>query len=56
MIGTAKKKGKKSEDEPTNLLKTHIEKMSLFCLSKMFMRTNDLFVALQDVIENKGGY
>jgi hypothetical protein len=36
------------------LLKTHIEKMADFRLSKIFMKTNELNSALQDVDENKG--
>jgi hypothetical protein len=36
------------------LLKTHVEKMSTFGLSKMFIKTNDLYVAFQDVDEKKG--
>jgi hypothetical protein len=38
------------------LLKTHIEKMSIFRLSMIFMKTNDLNLALHDVDEKKWGY
>ena len=38
------------------LLKTHVEKMSAFRLSIIFMKTNELEASLQDVDENKGGY
>ncbi len=36
------------------LLKTHIEKMSDFRLSMIFMKKNELGHALHDVDENKG--
>jgi hypothetical protein len=36
------------------LLKTHIEKMSTFCLSTIFMKTSHLYDAFHDVDENKG--
>jgi hypothetical protein len=36
------------------LLKTHVEKMSAFRLSRMFMKQNELNHSLQDVDENKG--
>jgi hypothetical protein len=36
------------------LLKTHIEKMSTFRLSMIFMKTNELSHAFQDVDEKKG--
>ena len=38
------------------LLKTHIEKMSTFRLSMIFMKTNKLNPSLQDVDEKKGSY
>ena len=38
------------------LLKTHVEKMSSFRLSKIFMKTNELNHSFQDVDENKGSY
>jgi hypothetical protein len=38
------------------LLKTHIENMSVFRLSTMLMKTNELKPSLHDVDENKGGY
>ena len=38
------------------LLKTHIEKMSTFRLSMIFMKTNELSPSLQDVDEKKGTY
>jgi hypothetical protein len=37
-----------------NLLKTHIEKMSVFGLSIMFMKTNELSLFFHDVDEKKG--
>jgi hypothetical protein len=39
-----------------NLLKTHVEKMSTFRLSMIFMKTNELEASFHDVDENKGGY
>jgi hypothetical protein len=36
------------------LLKTNVEKMSLFCLSMISMKTNELSHSLQDVDEKKG--
>ena len=36
------------------LLKTHVEKMSTFRLSRMFMKTKELNQSFQDVNENKG--
>jgi hypothetical protein len=38
------------------LLKTHVEKMSVLCLSTMLMKTHKLDVSLHDVHEKKGGY
>jgi len=38
------------------LLKTHIEKMSIFRLSTMFMKTNYLDLSFHDVAEIKGCY
>ena len=38
------------------LLKTHVEKMSVFGLSMMLMKTNELYHSFQDVDENKGSY
>jgi hypothetical protein len=38
------------------LLKTHIEKMSTFRLSMIFMKTNELEHSFQDVDEKKGSY
>ena len=35
------------------LLKTHVEKMSAFRLSMIFMKTNELDHSFQDVDENK---
>jgi hypothetical protein len=35
------------------LLKTHVEIMSLFGLSTMLLKTNELYVSLHDVDENK---
>jgi hypothetical protein len=36
-------------------LKTNIEKMSAFRLSKIFMKTSELDDSFQDVDEKKGG-
>ena len=36
------------------LVKTNGEKMSIFCLSTILMKTNELNHYLHDVIENKG--
>jgi hypothetical protein len=38
-----------------NLLKTHIEKMSVYRLSTMLMKTNELNRSLHDVDERIGG-
>ncbi len=38
------------------LLKTHIEKMSAFSLSMMFMKINELDASLHYVDEKKGSY
>ena len=38
------------------LLKTHVEKMSAFRLSMIFMKTNELGHSFQDVDEKKGSY
>jgi hypothetical protein len=38
------------------LLKTNVEKMSVFRLSTMLMKTNELNKPLHDVDENKGSY
>jgi hypothetical protein len=38
------------------LLKTHVEKMSVLCLSMMLMKTNKLGLPLHYVDEKKGGY
>jgi hypothetical protein len=35
------------------LLKTHIEKMTVFRLSMIYMKTKELDVSFQDVDENK---
>ena len=37
------------------LLKTHGEKMSVFGLSMMLMKTNELYLSLHDVGEKKDG-
>jgi hypothetical protein len=39
---------------PIMLLKTHVEKMSHFCLAMMFMKTNELKCSSHDVDEKKG--
>jgi hypothetical protein len=51
---TQKKKGKKMEAICWMLLKTNVEKMSDFRLSKMLMKTNDLYASFQDVDDKKG--
>jgi hypothetical protein len=38
------------------LLKKHVEKMSTFRLSTMFMKANEINHSLHDVDENKGSY
>jgi hypothetical protein len=38
------------------LLKTNVEKMAPFRLSRMLMKTNELNSPFQDVDEKKGGY
>ena len=50
-----KKKRKKMRQIFTKLLKTHIEKMPAFRLSKMLMKTHELNQCLHDVDEKKGG-
>ena len=48
-----KKKGQKMGPNFAKLLKTHIEKMSTSRLSMIFMKTNELNHAFQDVDEKK---
>jgi hypothetical protein len=48
-----KKGGQKMELDFRNLLKTHIEKMSVFRPAKMLMKTIDLWAYCQDADENK---
>ena len=50
------KKGGKMKVTSIMLLKTNGEKMSVFRLSMIFMKTNELNPSLQDVDEKKGGY
>jgi len=38
------------------LLKKHVEKMSIFSLSTILMKINELNHPLHDVDENKGSY
>jgi Txe/YoeB family toxin of Txe-Axe toxin-antitoxin module len=38
------------------LLKTNVEKMSVLCLAKMLMKTQELNHVCQDVIEKKDSY
>jgi hypothetical protein len=54
--GLGEKKGVKMRPNCTKLLKTHVEKMSIFRLSMIFMKTNKLSRSLQDVGEKKGSY
>jgi hypothetical protein len=49
-----KKGNQKMKAYPTMLLKTHIEKMSMWGYPTMFMKTNDLNCQCHDVYENKG--
>ncbi|MGA3328948.1 MAG: hypothetical protein ABSF45_31240, partial [Terriglobia bacterium] len=49
-----KKKGRKMDVICVNLLKTYVEKMSLFRLSTIFMKTNELSQSFHDVDEKKG--
>ena len=49
-----KKKGRFFGIKAGMLLKTHVEKMSHFCLSTISMKINGLWVSFHDVIESKG--
>jgi hypothetical protein len=52
-----KRKGElKMRREFRKLLKTHIEKMPVFSLSTMLMKTHELNHSLHDVDEKKGTY
>jgi hypothetical protein len=46
--------GRKAVENFFNLLKTNIEKMSIFRLSAILMKTNELNHFLRDVAERKG--
>jgi hypothetical protein len=49
------KKGElKMKATPTMLLKTHVEKMSVWATPTMFMKTSDLGRHSHDIHENKG--
>jgi hypothetical protein len=48
------KKGEKLGKNFFKLLKTHIEKMPVFGLSMIFMKTNELNHSFQDITEKKG--
>ena len=51
----SRKKGdKKMRQNFLKLLKTHVEKMSIFRLSTILMKTNELGMSFHDVDENKG--
>jgi hypothetical protein len=50
------KKGEKLGKNFFKLLKTHIEKMPVFRLSMIFMKTNELNHSFHDITENKGSY
>jgi hypothetical protein len=60
MIGAGpvmRKKGKlKMKASLTMLLKTHVEKMSLFGFATMSMKANALPEVCHDVVENAGTY
>jgi hypothetical protein len=51
-----KKKGQEMGSIFVKLLKTNVEKMSVFRLSTMLMKTNELNRSFQDVDENKCSY
>ena len=53
--GSRKKRGRKMRPSFIKLLKTHVEKMTDFCLSTIFMKTKELNLCLHDVDENKDG-
>ena len=55
-IRTEKKGGPYLKDRAIMLLKTHIEKMSYFCLTTMLMKTHGLNQFNHDVDENTGSY
>jgi len=50
------KGAKKSGFTLCKLLKIHVEKMSIFRLSTMLVKTNELKHSLHDVDEKKGNY
>ena len=52
--GVRKKIPLKSDGKAGMLLKTNVEKMSIFSLSTMLMKTHELIVSLHDVDEKKG--
>jgi hypothetical protein len=54
--GDFKKKGENLRSNPPKSLKTHIEIMSTFRLSKMLLKTHKLSEAFQDVAEKKDSY
>ena len=54
--GREKKGGLKMRREFRKLLKTNIEKMPVFRLSMMLLKTNELSRSLHYVDEKKGGY
>src|SRR5208283_473865 len=55
--GAAKKRGtSKLEDSFAMLLKTHVEKMSLFSSLAMLLKVNELSSASRDVDDTKGCY
>jgi hypothetical protein len=56
MVRVVKKRGWELRRKYRKLLKTHIEKMSTFRLSMIFMKTKELIPPLQDVDEKKGTY
>jgi hypothetical protein len=51
---TGKKRGEKTPANWIKLLKTNVEKMSVFRLSTILMKTNELNPSLHDVDEKKG--
>jgi hypothetical protein len=57
VAGAKKKRGtQKMAHAFCKLLKTKLEKMSVFRPSTIFMKTNELNPSLHDIHENKGGY
>ena len=53
-VNWAREKGEmKKKDDPTMLLKTNVEKMSLCGSATILMKTNELYLLCHDVDEKK---